>query len=146
MPRQKGVSQLEVLRRKQAELAEQLKAAEARERERDKQMEARRREIVGAIIVEQLKAEPESPLAKSVMELVTQKLDPSGRSRVVPEPRARAGGRESRNTDAGAAAGSGASAGAGRNGLIGELRGVGDFIDRYRPGSYHYQCDPNRHE
>lgn len=74
MPRQKGVSQLEVLRRKQAELAEQLKAAEARERERDKQIEVRRREIVGAVIVEQLKAEPESPLAKSVLELVAQKL------------------------------------------------------------------------
>ena len=43
MPRQKGVSQLEVLRRKQAELAEQLKAAEAREREREKQTEGKRR-------------------------------------------------------------------------------------------------------
>ena len=74
MPRQKGVSQLDVLRRKQAELAEQLKAAEAREREREKQTEGRRREIVGTVIVEHLRAEPESALAKSVMELLGRKL------------------------------------------------------------------------
>ena len=74
MPRQKGVSQLEVLRRKQAELAEQLKAAEAREREREKQIEEKRREIVGAVIVEHLRAEPESMLAKSVMELLARRL------------------------------------------------------------------------
>ena len=74
MPRQKGVTQLDVLRRKQAELAEQLKVAEAREREREKQTAGRRREIVGAAIVEHLRAEPDSALAKLVLELLGRKL------------------------------------------------------------------------
>ena len=74
MPRQKGVTQLETLRRKQAELAEQLKAAEAREREREKQIEARREEIIGSVIADHLKREPDSPLAKSVLELLGRKL------------------------------------------------------------------------
>jgi hypothetical protein len=74
VPRQKGVSQLDTLRRKQAELAEQLRAAEAREREREKQTEARRQDILGALITEHLKSAPDSPLAKSVIELLSRKL------------------------------------------------------------------------
>ena len=74
MPRQKGVSQLEGLRRKAVEIAEQLKAAEAKQRERDKQTEARRQEIIGAVIAEHLHSEPKSALAKSVMELLGRKL------------------------------------------------------------------------
>ena len=41
MPRQKVLTQLELLRRKHAELADQLKAAEAKERERERQIESR---------------------------------------------------------------------------------------------------------
>lgn len=74
MPRQKGVSQLETLRRKQAELAEQLKAAEAREREREKQTEAKRQEIIGTLIADYLRSEPDSALARSVIELLGRKL------------------------------------------------------------------------
>jgi flagellar motility protein MotE (MotC chaperone) len=55
MPRQKGVTQLETLRRKQAEIAEQLKAAEARERDREKQNDAKRRDLLGSIILENLR-------------------------------------------------------------------------------------------
>ena len=107
MPRQKGVSQLEVLRRKQAELAEQLKAAEAREREREKQTEGRRREIVGAVIVEHLRAEPESALAKSVMELLGRKLVRPGDRALFAELRSVSGERNTRKVAAGFGGGPG---------------------------------------
>ena len=96
MPRQKGVSQLEVLRRKQAELTEQLKAAEAREREREKQTEGRRREIVGAVIVDHLRAEPHSALAKLVMELLCRALTRPAERALFPDFPPVAGGRTTR--------------------------------------------------
>jgi hypothetical protein len=74
MPRQKGITQLDILRRKQAEIAEQLEVAEAKEREKEKQNEARRREIWGAIIADHIRAEPESVLAKASIELLSIKV------------------------------------------------------------------------
>jgi hypothetical protein len=74
MPRQKGVTQLDILRRKQAEIAEQLQAAEAKEREKEKQNEVRRRELWGAIVADHIRAEPDSVLAKASIELLSIKL------------------------------------------------------------------------
>jgi hypothetical protein len=74
MPRQKGTTQLELLRRRHAEIADQLKAAEAKERERERQLENRRKELLGAIIAEYLKSAPDTPLKKTLLELVGQKL------------------------------------------------------------------------
>jgi len=74
MPRQKGVTQLETLRRKQAEIAEQLRAAEARERDREKQNDAKRRDLLGSIVLETLRSDPEGVLAQSVISLLDGKL------------------------------------------------------------------------
>lgn len=74
MPRQKGVTQLETLRRKQAEIAEQLKAAEARERDREKQNDAKRRDLLGSVILENLRANPDGVLAQSVISLLEGRL------------------------------------------------------------------------
>jgi hypothetical protein len=74
MPRQKGMTQLELLRRKQAEIAGQLKAAEAKERERERQIDSRRKELLGAVIAEYLRDAGDSPLAKTLFELVGRKL------------------------------------------------------------------------
>src|ERR1700744_5201837 len=74
MPRQKGVTQLELLRRKHAALGDQLKIAEAKERERDKQIDARRKELLGAVIADYLKESGDSPLAKTLFDLVGRKL------------------------------------------------------------------------
>ncbi len=74
MPRQKGVTQLETLRRRQAEIAEQLKLAEARERDREKQNDAKRRDLLGSVILENLRTDPEGVLAQSVIFLLDGKL------------------------------------------------------------------------
>ena len=74
MPRTKGVTQLELLRKKQAEIAEQLKAAEAKERDRKKQRDTRRREILGGMIDDLLLEDPKSELAQSVFRLAADKL------------------------------------------------------------------------
>jgi hypothetical protein len=74
MPRQKGVTSLELLRRKHAELADQLKAAEARQRERDRQRDIRRKELLGAVVSDYLKEAGDTPLAKTLFELVSEKL------------------------------------------------------------------------
>jgi hypothetical protein len=74
MPRQKGVTSLELLRRKHAELADQLKAAEARQRERDRQLDIRRKELLGAVVSDYLKEAGDTPLAKTLFELVSEKL------------------------------------------------------------------------
>ena len=74
MPRQKGVTQLDTLRRKQAEIAEQLQAAEAREREKEKHADARRRELLGQLIADQLRAAPDSILAQTTIDLLNRKL------------------------------------------------------------------------
>jgi hypothetical protein len=74
MPRQKGITHIDILRRKQAEIAEQLKAAETKQRERQKQTDLRRQDILGELITQHLQAEPESALAKSVLELLGRKL------------------------------------------------------------------------
>ncbi len=65
MPRPKGVNELELLRRKQAEIGEQVKAAEARQRERLKLQEARRKELLGAIVSEYLRTTSDTPLAET---------------------------------------------------------------------------------
>ena len=74
MPRQKGMTQLELLRRKQAEIAEQLKAAEAKERERERQLDSRRKELLGGVIADYLKNDSDSELAKTLFNLVSEKL------------------------------------------------------------------------
>ena len=74
MPRQKGVTSLELLRRKHAALADQLKAAEAKDRERERQTDIRREKLLGSIIAEYLKKTPDSPLAKMTFELVSREL------------------------------------------------------------------------
>lgn len=74
MPRQKGMTQLELLRKKQAEIAEQVKAAEGRERERQKLRDNRRRDILGSMIDEALQSDPNSSLAQSVFRLIGEKL------------------------------------------------------------------------
>ena len=68
MPRQKGMTQLELLRRKQAEIADQLKAAEAKERERESHLESRRKELLGAVIADYLKEASDSALAKTLFD------------------------------------------------------------------------------
>lgn len=75
MPRQKGVTQLETLRRRQAEIAEQLKLAEARERDREKQNDAKRRDLLGSVILENLRTDPEGAFAQSVISLLDGKLN-----------------------------------------------------------------------
>jgi hypothetical protein len=74
MPRQKGVTSLELLRRKHAELADQLKAAEVKERERERQRDIRRKELLGAVVSDYLKEAGDTPLAKTLFELVSEKL------------------------------------------------------------------------
>jgi len=74
MPRQKGMTQLELLRRKHAEIADQLKLAEAKERERERQLDVRRKELLGSVVAEYLKEAGDSPLAKTLFELVGRKL------------------------------------------------------------------------
>jgi hypothetical protein len=90
MPRQKGVTSLELLRRKHAELADQLRAAEAKERERARQLDSRRKELLGAIIADYLKEAGDSSLAKTLFELVSQKLTkPADRALFPNLPKAR---------------------------------------------------------
>jgi hypothetical protein len=74
MPRKKGVTSLELLRRKHAELADQLKAAEAKQRERERQLDIRRKELLGTVVADYLKEADDTPLAKTLFELVSQKL------------------------------------------------------------------------
>ena len=74
MPRQKGVTSFELLRRKHAELADQLKAAEVKERERERQRDIRRKELLGAVVSDYLKEAGDTPLAKMLFELVSEKL------------------------------------------------------------------------
>ena len=74
MPRQKGVTSLELLRRKHAELADQLKAAEAKQRERERQLDIRRKELLGTVVADYLKEAGDTALAKKLFELVSQKL------------------------------------------------------------------------
>jgi hypothetical protein len=74
MPRQKGVTSLELLRRKHAELADQLKAAEAKQREQERQRDIRRKELLGAVVSDYLKEAGDTPLAKTLFELVSEKL------------------------------------------------------------------------
>ena len=86
MPRQKGVTSLEILRRKHAELADQLKAAEAKQREQERQRDIRRKELLGAIVSDYLKEAGDTPLAKELFGLVRPKTDQACRSRVISEP------------------------------------------------------------
>ncbi|MGE0278647.1 MAG: mobilization protein [Nitrospiraceae bacterium] len=74
MPREKGVSQLEILRRKQAEIAEQLKAAEARAQEKAKQEETRRREVLGGIVLAHTRSEPDSAWTRELFKILGEKL------------------------------------------------------------------------
>ena len=74
MPREKGITQLDILRRRQAEIAEQLKAAEAKAQERAKQEEARRRDLLGSIILTHARNEPDSAWTRMLFEIVGQKL------------------------------------------------------------------------
>lgn len=74
MPREKGVTQLEVLRRKQAEIAEQLRAAELREKERQKARDARRRELLATITANILRDAPQSELAQLLFRELGEKL------------------------------------------------------------------------
>jgi hypothetical protein len=74
VPREKGVTQLDILRRKQAELTEQLKAAEAKDQEREKRLESRRKEIIGGLILEHARDKPETPWVHTLFEIVGSKL------------------------------------------------------------------------
>jgi hypothetical protein len=74
MPRQKGITSLELLRRKHAELADQLKAAEVKERERKRQRDIRRKELLGTVVADYLQEAGDTPLAKTLFELVSEKL------------------------------------------------------------------------
>jgi hypothetical protein len=85
MPRPKGVSQLELLRRKQAAIAEQLHAAETKEHERLERHEAQRREIIANQIGDHLKAQPDEAFALSVFAFLASKLTRPGERALFPE-------------------------------------------------------------
>ena len=99
MPRQKGVTTLELLRRKHAELADQLKAAEVKERERERQRDIRRKELLGTVVSDYLKEAGDTSLAKTLFELVSEKLTKPADRALFPNLPAVRSGAITRNAD-----------------------------------------------
>lgn len=74
MARLKSSDQLESLRRAQIEIAKKIKEAEARDREKTKEKDQRRREIAGRTVLDYLDANPDTPLADNLRNLLAEAI------------------------------------------------------------------------
>lgn len=74
MPRQKSADQLQALRQQQIELAKRIKETEAREREKAKADSERRKLLLGSLVLDDMAATPDSPLAAAVRDLLARGL------------------------------------------------------------------------
>ena len=79
MPRLSNTDKMTELRKRQAEIAAQLKLLEARDREQARKDDSRRKIIAGALALEHLEKNADTPFGKQMLRLLDEYVAPRNR-------------------------------------------------------------------
>jgi len=79
MPRLTTTDKMATLRKRQEEIANQLKLLEAREREQARKDDSRRKIIAGALALEHFEKNPESDFGRQMFRLLDEYVEPRNR-------------------------------------------------------------------